>query len=75
MPKMNPAAALLAETLAAARNSKFKAAFRENKALGLVCHVYSQNRQGREVFYNKWELNGERIAKARALEIGEMADA
>lgn len=75
MPKINPAAALLAEALAAAKASPYKAAFRQDAGLGLVCHVYSQNRGGREVFYNKWELNGERISKARALEIEEAVDA
>lgn len=75
MPKMKPAAALLEEALKNARASKFRAGFAANESLGLYCHVYPQNRGGREVFYNKWELNGERVSKARAFEIEGAVDA
>lgn len=75
MVKVKPAAALLEEALKKARASKARFGFARNEALGLECHVYSQNRGGREVFYNKWDLNGERVTKARAFEVEEAVDA
>lgn len=75
MPKMNRAAALLEEALNNAKSNKFRAGFARNDDIDLECHVYSQNRQGREVFYNKWTYKGDRVSKAHAFAIGGMADA